>query len=93
MRYTLLALAIALVPAAGLAQDKPGNTPPTGPVDEILEDVLDALRFVLRAIPQYEMPEVLPNGDIIIRRVPPKPNPKPTPRPAPKEPDNNGVPT
>jgi hypothetical protein len=45
-------------------------------VDEALESVLSALRLVMRAIPQYELPEVLPNGDIIIRRIPPEPDPK-----------------
>jgi hypothetical protein len=41
---------------------------------------LGALRLVMRAIPQYELPEVLPNGDIIIRRIPPEPDPKRTPQ-------------
>ena len=35
---------------------------------EGLEDVLRALKLILHAVPQYQMPEVLDNGDIIIRR-------------------------
>ena len=83
MRNLLLAALIAALPATAPAQGKA----PEDFVDETLEGVLDTLRFVLRAIPQYEMPEVLPNGDIIIRRIPSEPKPKPrpdTPRPEPK---------
>ena len=55
-------------------------------VDEALENVLDALRLVMRAIPQYELPEVLPNGDILIRRIPQEPEPEAEPekKPAPE---------
>ena len=41
-------------------------------LDGVLEDVLGAIGLVLKAVPQYELPEVLPNGDIIIRRVRPE---------------------
>ncbi len=49
-----------------------------------LETVMRALENFLESIPQYEMPEVLDNGDIIIRRADPKtpdraPNPKAEP--------------
>ena len=47
-------------------QKKPG---------EIIEDgmniVLNSLKLLLKSIPQYKAPEVLKNGDIIIRRVTP----------------------
>ena len=33
--------------------------------------IFDALDLVLKAIPQYEAPEILDNGDIIIRRKKP----------------------
>jgi hypothetical protein len=36
-----------------------------------MDKVLRALGAAVGAIPQYEAPEVLPNGDIIIRRKPP----------------------
>ena len=39
---------------------------------EGLEDVLRALKLMLRVVPQYQMPQVLDNGDIIIRRQQPE---------------------
>jgi len=40
--------------------------------EELLEEgtrrILRAFELFIQTIPQYEMPEVLPNGDIIIRR-------------------------
>ena len=36
------------------------------------QQIVAALELLLRAIPQYEAPEILPNGDIIIRRIPPE---------------------
>ena len=47
------------------------------------EKIMRALELMLYALPQYELPEVLDNGDIIIRRRNPDP-PKhrgPSPRP------------
>ena len=47
------------------------------------EKIMRALKLLLLAGPQYEMPEVLDNGDIIIRRLNPD-RPKhrgPSPRP------------
>lgn len=44
--------------------------------EEMLEDgvkmIMSALKLVLKTIPQYEMPDVMDNGDIIIRRIKPK---------------------
>ena len=37
---------------------------------ESMEKLLGVLKRLLYAIPQYEAPEILENGDIIIRRVP-----------------------
>ena len=36
--------------------------------------ILNALSLILKSIPQYKAPEVLENGDIIIRRVRPGEN-------------------
>ena len=53
------------------------QTPPTQQKkpEDMIEDgmkmILNALQLLLKSIPQYEAPEVLENGDIIIRRVPP----------------------
>ena len=44
--------------------------------EEMLEDgvkmIMSALKLVLKTIPPYEMPDVMDNGDIIIRRIKPK---------------------
>lgn len=68
-----LCLCLALSPLAGaMAQDtKPGTPPQQSPGDmarEGLDQMLRALRLLVERIPQYELPEVLDNGDIIIRR-------------------------
>ena len=43
--------------------------------EDMIEDgmrmILNALSLILKSIPQYKAPEVLENGDIIIRRVQP----------------------
>ncbi len=43
--------------------------------EDMIEDgmrmILNALSLILKSIPQYKAPEVLENGDIIIRRVRP----------------------
>ncbi len=39
---------------------------------EALDRLMKALRLMVDSIPQYEAPEVLPNGDIIIRRIHPE---------------------
>jgi len=69
----LLGLCLALVPAAAaVAQEAaPGTRPEESPRDlarEGLERMMHALRLLVESIPQYELPEVLENGDIIIRR-------------------------
>ncbi len=37
-------------------------------IKEGAEKIMRALELILLAVPQYQMPEVLDNGDIIIRR-------------------------
>lgn len=44
---------------------------------EGLATLMMALQSFIESIPQYEMPEVLENGDIIIRRVHPEDPPPP----------------
>ncbi|NQV22639.1 MAG: hypothetical protein HQ511_14595 [Rhodospirillales bacterium] len=43
-------------------------------LESATRQILRALELMMAAIPQYEMPEVLDNGDIIIRRIQPKPD-------------------
>ncbi|HEU0222670.1 MAG TPA: hypothetical protein VFR34_10745 [Paracoccaceae bacterium] len=52
---------------------------------------LEALRERLQDLDQYEPPEVLPNGDIIIRRK--RPGPESDPRSAPGRPPGTGTET
>ena len=47
---------------------------------EAIEQLLRALELMIQSIPQYEMPEIEENGDIIIRRK------RRTPDPGPREP-------
>ncbi len=58
---------------------------------EAADQIVAALGLLLRAIPQYEAPEILPNGDIIIRRIPPEApdedEPEKRPGDAPEAPD------
>jgi hypothetical protein len=69
----LLGFCLAAPPlVAAVAQDaSPGKPPQDEPSDlarEGLERMMRALRLLVESIPQYELPEVLDNGDIIIRR-------------------------
>ncbi len=74
-RRHLCLFALVIVVLAGLslglgdakAQDQEGETP--GELArEGMERLVRAIELMLEMIPQYEAPEVLPNGDIIIRR-------------------------
>ena len=44
---------------------------------EALRGLLTLLEGIIESVPQYELPEVLENGDIIIRRVPEEPEEAP----------------
>jgi len=61
-----LALMLTAVPMAAQAQSKPAD--PEMLLEEGTKKILRAFELFIMTIPQYEMPEVLPNGDIIIRR-------------------------
>lgn len=54
------------------------------------EKLMRALELMFQEIPQYSLPEINENGDIIIRRINPKPPEEKTPEPEKKsepEPD------
>ncbi len=57
----------------------PGKDTPAELFKEATRGILRALGLILQSIPQYEAPEILDNGDIIIRRKHPKPEPEPKP--------------
>lgn len=65
---TAVALCIGLAGTPALAQEKA----PEELAREGLAKLLSALDLFIGSIPQYETPEILPNGDIIIRRIHPK---------------------
>lgn len=82
-----LAAALLLVSSPLQAQDSPED--PLAQAEEGMRHIMTALQLLLASIPQYEMPQVLENGDIIIRRVQPEP---PADPPAdPHDANNNGV--
>lgn len=79
----LLGILALSVPGTALAQS--GSVQPVQLQDETeteaeqrirqgLQAILDGLGLFMRDIPRYEAPEILPNGDIIIRRINPKEN-------------------
>ncbi len=69
-----LVLALALA-APSYAEERPS---PGDLVREGMEQIVEALRQMVDKIPLYEAPEILDNGDIIIRRKrPAKEQPEP----------------
>lgn len=82
-----LIIAAMLVVASPAFAESEGKSPGEQ-FDAVLEEVLDAIGLVLRAVPQYELPEVLPNGDIIIRRIPPDEPPAEPPGDKPQKDDD-----
>lgn len=73
----ILSCGLALLPpGAALAQEakplQPGEDSPSEMAREGIEKLMRALSALVESIPQYELPEVLDNGDIIIRRKNPE---------------------
>ncbi len=65
------AAALALSLSAGaptVAHADSQTSDPDALLEEGTKKILRAFELFIMTIPQYEMPEVLPNGDIIIRR-------------------------
>lgn len=80
MRRILLAFVVAvlLAPAARAADAPAGSLPQNQPsglfgprLRDALENLSRSLAEVLRAVPRYDAPRMLDNGDIVIRRLPP----------------------
>lgn len=71
MRRMMLvsALTILMPLSAGPSLAQEDKTPETLAL-EGLDRMMRALELFVDTIPLYEPPEVLPNGDIIIRRIP-----------------------
>lgn len=77
-----LPLTFASLPVAAAEAEKT----PSELAREGMERMLRAIELMIEMIPQYEMPEVLENGDIIIRRKRPDPSEEPDPG---REPGDN----
>ena len=93
-RKTFIAIAGAGLIAIGVAanahaQATTTEPQPKGPLDDIQQSVISAiekglniLSVAIGKVLPYKLPEILPNGDIIIRYVPPEPPPPPAETPA-----------
>ena len=88
LRGVALALALALAPA-GAAQawaEDPhhGDEDPSELARDGIERLMRALDGFVRMIPQYDLPELTEDGDIIIRRRRPGEQPEPPKRESPE---------
>ncbi|MGQ0674486.1 MAG: hypothetical protein ACT4N4_00090 [Rhodospirillales bacterium] len=97
MRAALLALLLALAASAPEALAQPQPPPrydprlePTPQERAIMEAerILKQMLEILRVIPSYDPPVITPEGDIVLRRRPPRklPDGEPYPPPFPPEP-------
>jgi hypothetical protein len=70
----LLALCLLAAPLASVRADSlQDNTKEAERLaNEALTKMMRALDLLITTVPRYAAPEVLPNGDIIIRRLDPK---------------------
>jgi hypothetical protein len=71
---SLLAACLLAVPVAGASADSTQNSAAEAErlANEALAKMMKALDLLIGTVPRYAAPEVLPNGDIIIRRLDPK---------------------
>lgn len=91
MRALIAALMLAAAVAQpALAQQDPPRAPdkdqPSVLAREAIDKLMRALSLVIENLPQYAMPEINENGDIIIRRLNPPRAEKERPK-APSPPD------
>lgn len=90
MKQILMTAALCTLPITAHAQDKPADQLLrlfelfSDETETILEDLMKELGPALESfsgmmddITLYQAPEILPNGDIIIRRKPDAPKPQP----------------
>ena len=72
MKGIVLAISLAFTLSISSVAYADEKKSPEVMIEEGTKMIFDALDLVLKAIPQYEAPEILENGDIIIRRKNPK---------------------
>ncbi len=70
-------LAVAGVPTGLRAAEHDDRGRAEDMAREAIEQMMRALELMIDSIPQYEMPEIEENGDIIIRRKRRTPRPEP----------------
>lgn len=90
----LWALILSSAPVPALAQASPESPPPASPdavLDEAMRRILGIFDLLIQAVPQYEPPEVLDNGDIIIRRKRPGENKERDGKPIEEEPTRTRI--
>ncbi len=87
----VLALSMSFGPAsAHPPEDRARPNDPRQFLEEATRDMLRRFELLLQAIPQYQAPEILENGDIIIRRIhPERKKPVPPPGTSPGRQDEN----
>jgi hypothetical protein len=70
----LLALGLLIAPAGVAPADslRDNKAEAERLANEALTKMMKALDLLISTVPRYAAPEVLPNGDIIIRRLDPK---------------------
>jgi hypothetical protein len=76
MTAALLLASLSLGAPAVQAQDSTLQDAQKEAVEGIGK-LLEALQMFVKSVPQYSAPEVLPNGDIILRRLQPNKEPAP----------------
>ena len=70
---SLFALSILTVPLAANADSLQDNTAEAERLaNDAVDKIMKALNLMIMSVPRYGAPEVLPNGDIIIRRLDPQ---------------------
>ena len=68
MKGLLLAISLAFTLSISSVAYADEKKSPEVMIEEGAKMIFEALDLVLKAIPQYEAPEILENGDILIRR-------------------------
>ena len=68
MKGLFLAISLAFAFSTSTVSFADEKKSPEVMIEEGAKMIFEALDLVLKAIPQYEAPEILENGDIIIRR-------------------------
>ncbi len=72
---------------SGALEDRSG---PRQLLEETTRDIIRQFELLMQSVPQYRAPEILDNGDIIIRRIPPRQKvPVPPPGTSPGREDQN----